>query len=65
MKNLTAEKISQALKGGAKGKLNLNRHQRVDKRVPIKNKQEHVERDVRACGKADFSRTMKDLGKTL
>jgi hypothetical protein len=65
MKNLTAARISKALTDGAQGKLRLNRHQRVDERVPTEKKQEQVERDLRVSGKADLGGTMRELGETL
>jgi len=61
MKKLTAARVSRVLKDGAQGKLYLNRHQKVDERVPNEKKQERVERDLRASGKADFGKTIEKL----
>ena len=61
MKSLTAGKISRALKAGSKEKLKFNRHQEVDKRVVVK--QQQVERELRASGKAHFEKTMQKLGR--
>jgi hypothetical protein len=61
MKKLTAEKISEALRAASQG-LRLNRHQKVDERLKIK--QEQVKKDLRASGKANFNGTMKQVGKT-
>jgi hypothetical protein len=61
MKSLTAEKISRALTAGSKEELNFNRHQKVDKRV--KQKQQKVDRQLRASGKAHFEKTMEELGR--
>jgi hypothetical protein len=59
MKSLTADQISRALKAGSKGKLNFNRHQKVDKRVKIK--QEAVNDHLHASGKPDFKKMMKKV----
>lgn len=59
MKSLTANKISRALTAGSKEKLNFNRHQKVDKRVKIK--QEAVKDHLQASGKPDFKKTMERL----
>lgn len=61
MKSLTADQIGRALKAGSKGKLEFNRHQKVDTRVKIK--QQKVERQLRTSGKAHFEAVMKKLGR--
>jgi subtilisin family serine protease len=58
-KSLTADQISEELKGEAKGKLKFNRHQKVDERVATKQKD--VKNDLLASGKARFTKTMEKL----
>ena len=59
-KPLRADQIRKRLKAAApKGKLKLNRHQKVDARV--KKKQQDVKPHLVGSGKADFGKTMEKL----
>jgi subtilisin family serine protease len=57
---LTADQIAQELKAEAKkNELRLNRHQKVDDRVPVKQK--NVLAKLVPTGKTDFTETMEKL----
>jgi hypothetical protein len=78
MKNLSAAKIGEALSASVpKEKLRFNRHQRIENRLKVsqekepekkqglEQKQRQAEKHLRACAQANFSATMKQLGKIL
>jgi hypothetical protein len=57
--SLTADQIRTEVEAQAKAKPRFNRHQKVDARVIIKQKD--VQAELLPSGKADFTETMKKL----